>query len=111
MAKSDGLFDYKDDDAARLHRQLIESTDGTEPCYDPYLLQTDGRIYESHTDLWVENYSNRGVSPEKAAEMCAGCHVLDLCREYARANDERTGIWGGETPRQRGWYKGKKLKE
>lgn len=106
------MFEYENDEAARLHRELIQATDGTEPCYDPYLLEVhDERIYESNTDLYVENYANRGVTPTQAAKLCDGCHVIDECLAFALANEEKYGVWGGTTPRQRGWYRGKRIKE
>lgn len=110
MTDVDSVFEYKNEDAARLHIELIKSTDGSEPCFDPYLVDENQKIYESPTDRWVENYSNRGVSATEAAEMCAGCHVVEQCLAYAMANEERYGIWGATTPRQRGWYKGKRIK-
>jgi len=107
---SDGLFEYESEEARRLHIELIKATDGTEPCYDPYLLEPDGKVRESPTDKFVENYANRGVSAAEAAKMCEGCHVIDLCREYAMKNGEPFGVWGGTTPRQRGFYRGKRIK-
>lgn len=107
-----GLFEFKDEEASRLHRELVALTNGTEPCYDPNLVDNPvkSKIYESHTDEWVENYTNRGVSAAKAEEMCAGCHVIEECLAFALANEESNGIWGGTNPRQRGFYKGKKIK-
>lgn len=106
----DSLFEFESEEAERLYIDLIKATNGTEPCYDPYLVEPDGKVRESVTDLFVENYANRGVTPEQAEAMCAGCHVLEQCREYARANGEPYGVWGGETPRQRGFYRGKRIK-
>ena len=33
--------------------------------------------------------------------MCEACTVKDACLEYAMANDERFGIWGGLSERER----------
>ena len=33
--------------------------------------------------------------------MCAGCPVVVQCLEYALAQDERFGIWGGLSERER----------
>lgn len=33
--------------------------------------------------------------------MCATCEVREECLEYALANDERFGIWGGLSERER----------
>lgn len=108
---ADELFEYKDEEAHRLHIELIKATDGSEPCYDPLLLEQSERIYESPTDEFVENYANRGVTAKRAKELCAGCHVIEECLAYAMANDEKWGVWGGTSPRERGWYRGKRIKE
>lgn len=105
------IFDYRDEHARQLHVDLIKATDGTENCYDPWLINDEGRgkIYESPTDKWVENYANRGVSPKQAREMCEGCHVLEQCAAYALYNGEPFGVWGGTTPKERGFYRGKRI--
>lgn len=41
------------------------------------------------------------VRPAKAKRICLGCEVRDSCLEYALANDERFGIWGGLSERER----------
>ena len=33
--------------------------------------------------------------------MCLTCDVRDECLEYALGNDERFGIWGGMSERER----------
>ena len=33
--------------------------------------------------------------------MCLACEVRGECLEYALANDERFGIWGGLSERER----------
>lgn len=38
-------------------------------------------------------------TPERAKRICARCPVRPECADYGR--DERFGIWGGETPRER----------
>lgn len=106
------IFEYKDEHAKELHLDLIRKTDGTEPCFDPYLAPAEehDRIYESHTDKWVENYASRGVTPKEARELCEGCHVLHECKIYAMYNGEPYGVWGGTTSRERGFYRGKPIK-
>ncbi len=37
----------------------------------------------------------KGGSTREAKRICLGCEVKDACLEYALANDERFGIWGG----------------
>jgi len=105
------FFEYRDDHAQELHRDLIASTTGQEPCFDPHLVDPDSdKVYESPTDKFVENYANRGVTPAEAKKMCAGCDVLDKCFAYAMYNGEPYGVWGGTTPKERGFYRGRKVK-
>lgn len=36
-----------------------------------------------------------------AKQICFGCEVRPKCLEYAVANNERYGVWGGLTERER----------
>lgn len=52
------------------------------------------------------------LEAEPAREICAGCPVRIECREHADSAPEPYGIWGGATPRERGWNTcGRRLKE
>lgn len=42
-----------------------------------------------------------GQSSKSAKEMCRSCPVLEQCREYAIVHDERFGIWGAMSERER----------
>jgi WhiB family transcriptional regulator, redox-sensing transcriptional regulator len=46
-------------------------------------------------------FPEKGGSTREAKRICSGCDVRDLCLEYALANDERFGIWGGMSERER----------
>lgn len=46
-------------------------------------------------------YPEKGGSTREAKRICALCTVRDECLEYALANDERFGIWGGMSERER----------
>jgi WhiB family transcriptional regulator, redox-sensing transcriptional regulator len=63
-------------------------------------------------DQWQENalcaqtdpeafFPEKGGSTREAKRICLGCDVRDKCLEYALANDERFGIWGGLSERER----------
>lgn len=63
-------------------------------------------------DQWQENalcaqtdpeafFPEKGGSTREAKRICMGCEVRDKCLEYALANDERFGIWGGLSERER----------
>jgi hypothetical protein len=43
----------------------------------------------------------KGGSTKPAKRVCSLCPALDVCREYAVTRDERFGIWGGLSERQR----------
>ncbi|GGC66277.1 hypothetical protein GCM10011410_18560 [Hoyosella rhizosphaerae] len=46
-------------------------------------------------------FPEKGGSTREAKRICLGCEVRDECLEYALANDERFGIWGGLSERER----------
>ena len=61
---------------------------------------------------WRQRAACRGVDPdiffpaseedaEPAKAICGQCPVRQACLEYALANREREGIWGGATERER----------
>lgn len=46
-------------------------------------------------------FPEKGGSTREAKRICVGCEVRDECLEYALAHDERFGIWGGLSERER----------
>lgn len=46
-------------------------------------------------------FPEKGGSTRDAKRICSGCDVKQQCLEYALANDERFGIWGGLSERER----------
>lgn len=46
-------------------------------------------------------FPEKGGSTRDAKKICATCEVRAQCLEYALANDERFGIWGGLSERER----------
>ncbi|WP_304516321.1 WhiB family transcriptional regulator [Cellulomonas sp. JH27-2] len=46
-------------------------------------------------------FPEKGGSTREAKKVCTGCDVKAECLEYALANDERFGIWGGLSERER----------
>ena len=61
---------------------------------------------------WRQRAACRGVDPdifypasdeeaEAAKAVCSQCPVRQPCLEYALANRERDGVWGGATERER----------
>jgi WhiB family redox-sensing transcriptional regulator len=46
-------------------------------------------------------FPEKGGSTREAKRICSGCEVRAQCLEYALAHDERFGIWGGLSERER----------
>jgi hypothetical protein len=46
-------------------------------------------------------YPTRGESSRPAKAVCAECPVRQDCLDYAMANDEHYGIWGGLSEKER----------
>ena len=50
-------------------------------------------------------FPEKGGSTRDAKRVCAGCPVRLQCLEFALDNDERFGIWGGLSERERRKHK------
>jgi WhiB family redox-sensing transcriptional regulator len=46
-------------------------------------------------------FPEKGGSTREAKKICTSCEVRSECLEYALSNDERFGIWGGLSERER----------
>ena len=46
-------------------------------------------------------FPEKGGSTREAKRICQACAVRDECLEYALEHDERFGIWGGLSERER----------
>ena len=46
-------------------------------------------------------FPEKGGSTREAKRICESCGVRQECLEYALENDERFGIWGGLSERER----------
>jgi len=46
-------------------------------------------------------FPEKGGSTRDAKKVCTSCDVKQECLEYALTNDERFGIWGGLSERER----------
>jgi WhiB family transcriptional regulator, redox-sensing transcriptional regulator len=93
---------------------LVETTGGVPyPSADPFgeavvaLDEEDGEEQD-----WQERalcaqtdpeafFPEKGGSTREAKRICSGCEVRAECLEYALAHDERFGIWGGLSERER----------
>jgi WhiB family transcriptional regulator, redox-sensing transcriptional regulator len=71
----------------------FSNTDGVELSWQERALcaQTDPEAF----------FPEKGGSTREAKRVCLSCDVRGECLEYALANDERFGIWGGLSERER----------
>ena len=53
---------------------------------------------ETHPEAF---FPEKGGSTREAKRICTGCEVRAECLEYALTMDERFGIWGGLSERER----------
>ncbi len=73
--------------------ESIEFTDPTDRSWQDY-----ANCLGVDPDLF---FPERGASTREAKEVCRGCVVREDCLEYALANGEKFGIWGGMSERER----------
>ncbi len=60
--------------------------------------QSDANCMGVDPDLF---FPERGASTREAKEVCRACVVREDCLEFALANGEKFGIWGGMSERER----------
>ncbi len=69
-------------------------------------------MFELEPQAWAEHakclqaepdifFPDKGGSTREAKRICALCEVRQECLEYALEHDERFGIWGGLSERER----------
>lgn len=46
-------------------------------------------------------FPEKGGSTKQAKKICRSCPVKNACLEFALDNDERYGVWGGTTDKER----------
>jgi WhiB family redox-sensing transcriptional regulator len=65
---------------------------------DPLAWQTDALCAQTDPEAF---FPEKGGSTRDAKRICTSCDVRAECLEYALRNDERFGIWGGLSERER----------
>ncbi|MFD1720099.1 WhiB family transcriptional regulator [Amnibacterium endophyticum] len=65
---------------------------------DPLAWQADSLCAQTDPEAF---FPEKGGSTREAKRICAQCEVRSQCLEYALQNDERFGIWGGLSERER----------
>ncbi len=65
---------------------------------NPLAWQTDSLCAQTDPEAF---FPEKGGSTRDAKKICSSCEVRSQCLEYALQNDERFGIWGGLSERER----------
>ncbi|TFC90395.1 MULTISPECIES: WhiB family transcriptional regulator [Cryobacterium] len=65
---------------------------------DPLSWQSDSLCAQTDPEAF---FPEKGGSTRDAKKICSSCEVRTQCLQYALANDERFGIWGGLSERER----------
>ena len=65
---------------------------------DPLGWQADSLCAQTDPEAF---FPEKGGSTREAKRICTSCEVKSQCLEYALQNDERFGIWGGLSERER----------
>lgn len=100
------MWNLLDDDAAFMS-DLVGPVAGVAP-----VLLLFGSTDEDSALAWQERalcaqtdpeafFPEKGGSTREAKKVCTRCDVRAECLEYALAHDERFGIWGGLSERER----------
>ncbi len=69
-----------------------------DPSDGPLSWQKDALCAQTDPEAF---FPEKGGSTREAKSVCASCSVQAQCLEYALLNDERFGIWGGLSERER----------
>ena len=65
---------------------------------NPLAWQSDALCAQTDPEAF---FPEKGGSTRDAKKICTTCEVRSDCLEYALDNDERFGIWGGLSERER----------
>ncbi|WP_084486048.1 WhiB family transcriptional regulator [Humibacter albus] len=74
------------------------SSRGEEDEENPLAWQSDALCAQTDPEAF---FPEKGGSTRDAKKICESCEVRAQCLEYALQNDERFGIWGGLSERER----------
>lgn len=80
----------------RADQRAVE-TEGF-PAVKPQPWMEEARCVETDPDAF---FPLTGGSTREAKRVCMGCEVRDKCLAYALENEERFGVWGGYSERER----------
>ena len=83
-----------EDDAVTLRPAVVSPGDGEDDLHwqdQALCAQVDPEIF----------FVEKGGSVRPAKRVCMACEVREACLEYALERDERSGVWGGMSERER----------
>jgi WhiB family transcriptional regulator, redox-sensing transcriptional regulator len=86
--------------------ELVETAGATPLVWDPRFADIQGELEWQERALCAQTdpeafFPEKGGSTREAKRVCASCEVRAQCLEFALAHDERFGIWGGLSERER----------
>jgi WhiB family redox-sensing transcriptional regulator len=95
------IFEY-----AQASIEYTGAQGATALALDPKFADDDGELDWQERALCAQTdpeafFPEKGGSTREAKKVCTSCEVRVECLEYALANDERFGIWGGLSERER----------
>ncbi len=110
VCAENGWKDHEGGDEVSTSR--LDSGDEVSPPRLSLVVTGFDEMFESIEEQWQERalcaqtdpeafFPEKGGSTREAKRICMGCEVRDECLEYALAHDERFGIWGGLSERER----------
>jgi WhiB family redox-sensing transcriptional regulator len=85
-------------DPVRLGVPGVRQANGSGIDENPLSWQTDSLCAQTDPEAF---FPEKGGSTRDAKKICTSCEVRNQCLEYALQNDERFGIWGGLSERER----------
>jgi WhiB family redox-sensing transcriptional regulator len=86
-------------DPVRLGVPGVRQPDhGDQVLDNPLAWQSDSLCAQTDPEAF---FPEKGGSTRDAKKICGSCEVRMHCLEYALENDERFGIWGGLSERER----------
>ena len=102
---------YRDADPEEFPGPLSDGSAAVDPGRSDLTSDFD-EFYDQVIQEWQEQalcaqtdpeafFPEKGGSTREAKRICRACGVRDECLEYALEHDERFGIWGGLSERER----------
>jgi WhiB family transcriptional regulator, redox-sensing transcriptional regulator len=85
-------------DPVRLGVPGVRTPEAVEDDDNPLSWQSDALCAQTDPEAF---FPEKGGSTRDAKRICTSCEVRAQCLEYALLNDERFGIWGGLSERER----------